>query len=46
MNYYHGFSLTQDLTMNSISFFLPMVFDKIESNLECYIQTLEEGRDS
>jgi len=44
LNYYHDFSLTEVLTMNSISFFLPMVFDKIESNLECYIQSLEEGR--
>jgi len=42
LNRYHGFPLTTELTMHSISFYLPMVFDKIESNLECYIKNLEE----
>ena len=44
LNNYHGFSLTADLNMKSISAYLPMVFDKIESNLECYIKNLEEQR--
>lgn len=43
LNNYHGFPLTTELTMQSISFYLPMVFDKIEGNLECYIKNLEEG---
>jgi hypothetical protein len=42
LNNYHGFPITTDLTMNSISFYLPKVFDKIEGNLECYIKHLEE----
>lgn len=42
LNYYHGFPMTNDLTMQSISFYLPMVFDKIEGNLECYVKHLEE----
>ena len=43
LNNYHGFPLTTELTMQSISFYLPMVFDKIEGNLECYIKNLEAG---
>jgi hypothetical protein len=42
LNNYHGFPMTTDLNMNSISRYLPMVFEKIESNLECYIMHLEE----
>ncbi|NTW34125.1 MAG: hypothetical protein HGB12_16155 [Bacteroidetes bacterium] len=42
LNNYHGFPLTNDLTMQSISHYLPMVFDKIESNLECYVEHLEQ----
>ena len=42
LNNYHGFPMTTNLTMQSISFYLPMVFDKIEGNLECYIKHLEE----
>jgi hypothetical protein len=37
LNNYHGFPMTSDLSMESISFFLPMVFDKISGNLEYYI---------
>jgi len=44
LNYYHGFPMTDGLTMRSISFYLPRVFDKIESNLESYIQNLEAQR--
>ncbi|OFY51335.1 MAG: hypothetical protein A2W85_03675 [Bacteroidetes bacterium GWF2_41_31] len=44
LNYYHGFPMTDGLTMSSISFYLPRVFDKIESNLESYIQSLEAQR--
>ncbi len=42
LNNYHGFPLTTDLTMQSISVYLPMIFEKIEGNLECYIKELEE----
>jgi hypothetical protein len=44
LNNYHGFPLTTDLTMQSISAYLPMIFEKIEGNLECYIKELEERR--
>ena len=36
--------MTTKLTMQSISFYLPMVFDKIEGNLEYYVKCLEEGQ--
>lgn len=39
---YHGFPMTTELTMLSISRYLPMIFDKIEGNLDCYIKNLEE----
>jgi len=42
LNFYHGFPMATTLTMNSISQYLPMIFDKIESNLECYVKELEE----
>jgi hypothetical protein len=42
LNYYHDFPMTNELTMQSISFYLPMVFEKIESNLECYVKQLED----
>ncbi len=42
LNNYHSFPLTTELTTQSISFYLPMVFDKIEGNLESYIIHLEE----
>lgn len=44
LNKYHSFPLTTKLTMQSISFYLPMVFDKIEGNLEYYVKCLEEGQ--
>ncbi len=45
LNNYHGFPMASDLTMQTISMYLPMVFDKISSNLECYVQYLE-GRNT
>lgn len=42
LNHYHGFPMANDLTLQSISFYLPMVFDKVQGNLECYIKNLEE----
>lgn len=44
LNHYHGFPMTMILNMESISFYLPMVFDKIANNLECYIEYLEENK--
>lgn len=40
---YHSFPLSANLTMQSIAPYLPKVFDKITSNLSCYIHQLEEG---
>ena len=42
LNNYHDFPLATDLNMQSISFYLPMVFEKIKSDLECYIKNLED----
>ncbi len=44
LNQYHGFPLEEDLSIQTISFYLPMVFEKIASNLDCYIRNLEENR--
>lgn len=41
MNNYHGFPMEEKLTLQSITPYLPLVFDKIEGNLECYIKYLE-----
>ena len=42
LNNYHYFPMKTELTLKSISFYLPMVFDKIEENLECYVKNLED----
>jgi hypothetical protein len=42
LNDYHAFPLKTELTMQSISFYLPCIFDKIQGNLECYIKDLEK----
>lgn len=41
LNKYHNFPMDYDVTMNTVSPYLPMVFDKIAGNLEWYIQKLE-----
>lgn len=41
---YHGFSLTDDLDMTTIKPYLLRVLDKVSSNLECYIEYLEQNR--
>jgi len=43
LNSYHGYPISQDLTMESIAPFLPMVFNKIADNAEYYINNLEAG---
>jgi hypothetical protein len=43
LNYYHGFSMSSELKIQTISRYIPMIFDKIAGNLECYLSDLEEG---
>jgi hypothetical protein len=43
LNWYHDFSLSDELSINSIAPLLPNVFNKIADNLEYYIQKLEQG---
>jgi hypothetical protein len=44
LNNYHGFPLGKDLSMETVSPFLLRVLDKVSSNLECYIASLESER--
>lgn len=44
LHYYHGFQLHDDLNMNTVSPYLLRVLDKVSSNLECYIEYLENNR--
>lgn len=41
---YHGFQLSEPLTMQTMSPFLLQVLDKVSGNLECYIQDLEDQK--
>ncbi len=41
LNHYHGYPLSQDLTFVSVSPYLVRVFEKVSSNLICYIERLE-----
>jgi len=43
MNWHHGYDLNQDLTFESIKNKLVNVFEKVNSNLECYIINIENG---
>ena len=42
LNNYHDFALANHLTILEIKPYLPKVFNKIQSNLECYINHLEQ----
>lgn len=42
MYYYHGFNLNNDLTFDNVKPYLNNVFDKINSNLRCYIDDVEK----
>lgn len=42
---YHGYDPTKELTIESVRMYIPMIFKKITSNLECYIADLEAGRE-
>lgn len=41
---YHGFELNDELNMDTVSPYLLRVLDKVSSNLECYIEYLENNR--
>ncbi|QFG52962.1 hypothetical protein [Chryseobacterium sp.] len=41
---YHGFHLNDDLNMDTVSPYLLRVLDKVSSNLECYIEYLENNQ--
>lgn len=43
LNHYHGFSLENELTFNSVIPYLQMVFDKVKGNLLCYVEDLEQS---
>jgi hypothetical protein len=45
MRYYHGIPSRADITAHDLIPYLPMVFDKVSTNLECYLQDLESGED-
>jgi len=44
MRYYHGGPLCTNPTFDDLVPYLPMIFEKISSNLECYLQELERGK--
>ena len=41
MRYYHGGPQTDDFTFLDLGPYLPAVFEKIASNLECHVEKLE-----
>jgi len=43
MRHYHGGPAHDNPDMNEISMYIPMVFEKISSNLECCVRQLENG---
>jgi hypothetical protein len=45
LSYYHGFHMDTDTTFNDVAPILPMVFEKIAGNLECYVRELENDSD-
>jgi hypothetical protein len=42
LNGYHGYPLDRDLSLDSISMYMPMIQEKISSHLECYLKDLEK----
>jgi hypothetical protein len=45
LHYYHCFVMDENTKLRDIEFLLPAVFEKISSNLECYVKDLEAGKD-
>jgi hypothetical protein len=41
MRHYHGGPASDDPSFEELAWFLPAVFEKISSNLECYLKQLE-----
>ena len=41
LNHYHSFPLTENLSVDTLKWVLPMVFDKVSGNLEYYIRDLK-----
>ena len=41
---YHGANFNRDSSLNDLIHFLPSVMDKISSNYECKIKSIEEGK--
>jgi hypothetical protein len=44
LRYYHGGPAGEDPSFEGLLPYLPRVFGKIQSNLECYLQQLEAGK--
>lgn len=44
LRYYHGGPQTEQCTFLDITPYLPAVFEKVASNLECYLKDLEQDR--
>lgn len=44
MRQYHGGRMSNELDMNELTPYIPAIFDKISSNLECYIRELENEK--
>lgn len=45
MRSYHGGPIEDDPSFGDISRYFPAVFDKVSSNLECYLESLERDED-
>lgn len=43
MRYHHGGPATDEPEFGELAFYFPQVFDKITSNLECYLKDLEKN---
>lgn len=44
LNQYHHFSISQELTVENITQYIPAVFEKISSNLACYFDIIMNDR--
>ncbi len=44
MRAYHGGPLTDDPSFGEVVRYLPLVFEKVHSNLECYVRDLEQNK--
>ncbi len=44
MRYYHGGPCSDSPGLKEITHYLPMIFEKISSNLECYLKELEKRK--